>query len=304
MHTSRRTFIKTGSMALISTAVLSKTAFAAPKKKNVAVGMQLYSVRDDMAKDPLGSLKQIAAMGYKNVEHANYVNRKFYGYSASEFRKILDDLGLHNISGHTVFGVNHWDDSTKDFTDSWKYTVEDAAVLGQKYVISPWMDEKMRNNAENLKKYLEIFNKCGELCQKSGMKFGYHNHDFEFSQKINNESVFDIIMNGIDPKMVVIQLDTGNLYNGGAKTLDVLNKFPNRFENVHLKDEIKAGAGEHSYESTILGKGIISCKEVADLAYEKGGAKLYIIEQEAYQGKAPMECMKENLEIMKQWGYV
>lgn len=304
MQTSRRSFIKTG-MALAGTAVLSQSAFGAPKKKNIAVGMQLYSVRDDMKNDPLGSLKKIAAMGYKNVEHANYVERKFYGYAPKEFRKILDDLGLRNISGHTVFGMNHWDDTSKDFTDAWKYTIEDAAVLGQEYVISPWMDERMRNSYDTLKKYCDVFNKCGELCKKSGMKYGYHNHDFEFSQMLNNESVFDIIMNNIDPQMVVIQLDTGNMYNGGAKALDVLKKYPNRFENVHIKDEIAApSGGNHKYESTILGKGIISCQEVVDLAYEKGGAKLFIIEQEAYQGKTPMDCMKENLEIMKKWGYV
>lgn len=306
MQTTRRNFIKTGALAVAGTAVLSESVFAAPAKKNVAVGMQLYSVRDDMKNDPLGSLKKISAMGYKYVEHANYVNRKFYGYEPKEFRKILDDLGLKNISGHTVFGLNHWDDAKNDFTDAWKYTVEDAAVLGQEYVISPWMDERMRNSYDNLKKYCDIFNKCGALCQKAGMKYGYHNHDFEFSQKLNNESVFDIIMNNIDPKMVVIQLDTGNMYNGGAKALDVLQKYPNRFENVHIKDEIEAkGAGDgHKYESTILGKGIIDCKKVVDLAYEKGGSKLFIIEQEAYQGKAPMDCMKENLEIMKKWGYV
>jgi sugar phosphate isomerase/epimerase len=274
--------------------------------KSTLVGIQLYSVRDEMKADPLGTLKQVSAMGYKHVEHANYIDRKFYGYNAKEFLKILKDLGLKMPSGHTVMTGKHYDADKKDFTDAWKYTVDDAAVLGQEYVISPWMDERMRNSYDNLKKYCEVFNKCGELCQKAGMKYGYHNHDFEFSQKLNNEAVFDIIMNNIDPKMVVIQLDTGNMYNGGAKALDVLQKYPNRFENVHIKDEIEAkGAGDgHKYESTILGQGIIDCKKVVDLAYEKGGSKLFIIEQEAYQGKAPMDCMKENLEIMKKWGYV
>lgn len=305
MQTSRRTFIKTGTMAVVGATVLSKSAFAASKDK-VTIGMQLYSVRDEMMKDPLGTLKQLSNMGYTHVEHANYVNRKFYGYTANDFKKVLDDLGLNMVSGHTVFGTQHWDDAKKDFTDLWKYTVEDAGTLKQKYVISPWMDEKMRNSYDNLMRYMEIFNKCGELCQKSGMKFGYHNHDFEFTQKYNNESVFDIIMKSIDPKLVVIQLDTGNLYNGGAKAIDVLQKYHGRFENVHLKDEIKATSGndEHGkYESTILGKGIIDCKEVARLAYEKGGAKVFIIEQEAYQGKPPLECMKENLQILKSWGY-
>jgi sugar phosphate isomerase/epimerase len=290
-------------MAAVGIAVMNKTALGAVAKEKVKIGMQLYSVRDAMMKDPLGTLKKLADTGYKNVEHANYINRKFYGYSAKEFKKILDDLGLRMISGHTVFGLQHWDESKKDFTDAWKYTVEDAGTLNQEYVISPWMDEKMRDSYDTLKHFMEVFNKNGELCQKSGMKFGYHNHDFEFSQKFNNEPVFDIIMKSIDPKLVVIQLDTGNLYNGGAKALDVLKKYPKGFENVHIKDEIRSeGAGE-KYESTILGKGIIDCKEVADLAYNRGGAKVFIIEQEAYQGKDPIECMKENLQILKGWGY-
>jgi sugar phosphate isomerase/epimerase len=256
-----------------------------------------------MGKDPLGSLKQLAGMGYVYVEHANYVNRKFYGYSASEFKKILDDLGMKMISGHTVMTKEHWDDTKKDFTDAWKYTVEDAAVLQQKYVVSPWMDETMRDTYDHLMQYMDVFNKNGELCMKSGMKFGYHNHDFEFSQKLNDQRVFDIIMKSIDPDKVVLQLDIGNLYNGGAKAVDVLNQYPGRFELIHAKDEIKTTGKEEAYESTLLGEGIVGAKEMIDLATTKGGTRVYIIEQESYQNKTPMECVKEDLAIMKKWGY-
>jgi sugar phosphate isomerase/epimerase len=284
--------------------LLNKSVLASSSKKNITLGVQLYSVRDAMAKDPVATLRKLATFGYTNVEHANYIMRKFYGFGAKEFKKILDALSLKMISGHTVFGVQHWDESSNDFSDSWKYTIEDAATLNQSYVISPWLDEKMRNSYDNLKRYLEIFNKCGELCKKSGMKFGYHNHDFEFEQTFNGETIFDIMMKNIDPELVVIQLDIGNMFNGGAKALDVLKKYPNRFENIHIKDEIKASKeGKDVYESTLLGKGIINCKDVADLAFENGGAKVFIIEQEAYQGKDPLECLKENLETMKKWGY-
>jgi len=302
MKTSRRTFIKTGAMALAGTALLNKSAFPLQKQKGI-VGLQLYSVRQDMSKDPLGSLTQLAKMGYEYVEHANYVNRKFYGYGAKEFRKILDDLGLKMISGHTVMGRQHWDETANDFSDSWKYTVEDAGVLGQKYVVSPSMDSSMRKTYDDFKRYMDIFNKCGELCQKQGMKFGYHNHDFEFSERLNDEQLFDIMMKSMDPDLVVIQLDIGNLYNGGAIALDVVNQYPGRFENIHVKDEIKSGSGNQRYESCILGEGIVDCRKVVDLATKIGGTKVYIIEQESYQGKTPMECVKADLEIMRQWGY-
>jgi sugar phosphate isomerase/epimerase len=200
-------------------------------------------------------------------------------------------------------GKQHWDAAKKDFSDSWKQTVEDAGVLEQKYVISPSMDETMRNNYDDFMKYMEVFNKSGELCNKYGMKFGYHNHDFEFSEKLNNEKLFDIIMRSIDPKLVVIQLDIGNLYNGGAKAIDIVNQYPGRFENIHVKDEIAASGGNEKYISTILGEGIVDTKKVVDLATRIGGTTCYIIEQESYQNKTPMECVKENLAIMKKWGY-
>jgi len=303
MKTSRRTFLKTGAFAAAGLAVMRQPVFGAGKGSRM-VGVQLYSVRDDMTRDPLGSLKKLAEMGYVYLEHANYENRKFYGWSAAEFKKVLDDLGLKMVSGHTVLGTQHWDAVKKDFTDEWKYTVEDAGVLQQKYVISPWMDESMRDSYDNLKQYLEVFNKCGELCIKSGMKYGYHNHDFEFSQKLNDEKVFDIIMKNIDPKLVVVQLDIGNMYNAGVKALDIVKQYPDRFENIHVKDEIKAPAGSESeYESCILGEGVISCREVVDLATKIGGTTCYIIEQESYQGKTPMDCVKADLAVMKKWGY-
>jgi sugar phosphate isomerase/epimerase len=256
-----------------------------------------------MARDPLGSLTQVAKMGYEYVEHANYVNGKFYGYSPGEFRKVLDGLGLKMISGHTVMGKQHWDEARKDFSDSWKQTVNDAAVLGQEYVVSPSMDMTMRNNYDDFRKYMDVFNKCGDLCKRHGMKFGYHNHDFEFSEKLRGEKLFDIMMKSIDPDKVVIQLDIGNMYNGGAVALDVVKQYPGRFENLHVKDEILSSGGPEKYESTIIGKGIVNAREVVDLATRIGGTRVYIIEQESYQGMSPMDCVKEDLRIMKEWGY-
>ena len=301
MKSSRRTFLKNSTVLVAGTALLSKTTFAASNPAEI-VGIQLYSVRDDMKKDPIGTLTQLAKMGYKNVEHANYIDRKFYGYSPVEFKKILDGLGLKMPSGHTVMAKNHWDSSKKEFSDSWKYTIEDAAIMGQKYVISPSMEESMHKTYDDIVRSMEIFNLCGELCQKSGMKFGYHNHYFEFSEKLNNMKVFDIMMQKFDPKLVVMQLDIGNMYIGGSKALDVLGQYPGRFELIHVKDEIAVNTPE-KFESTILGRGIISTRDVIDLGRKLGGSKVFIVEQEAYQQIAPLKCMKEDFEIMKKWGY-
>lgn len=301
MTTSRRTFLKNSAVLLAGTALLSKTTFAASKSAEI-VGLQLYSVREDMKKDPIGTLTQLAKMGYKNVEHANYIDRKFYGFTPAEFKKILDDLGLKMPSGHTVMGKNHWDTGKKEFTDAWKQTVEDAAFMGQKYVISPSMDASMRKTYDDMLRYMDVFNLCGELCQKSGMKFGYHNHSFEFSEKLNDIKVFDIMMQKMDPKRVLMQLDIGNMYIAGAKALDILGQYPGRFEMIHVKDEIAVDKPE-KYESAILGKGIIPTKEAIDLGRKIGGTTVFIVEQESYQNQTPLQSVKEDFEIMKKWGY-
>ncbi len=302
MNSTRRDFLKTGTLAVAGAALLSPSMIAC-KGKNEILGMQLYGVREDMKNNPMETLKALAEMGYTYVEHANYVDRKFYGYTAPEFKKILNDLGLKMPSGHTVMGKDHWDSATKDFTDPWKYTVEDAAIMGQEYVISPWMDQSFRKSYDDFAGLMEVYNKCGELCQKSGMKFGYHNHDFEFSEKLNDKLIFDLIMDKTDQDKVVLQLDIGNMYIAGAKAQDIVNKYPGRFENIHIKDMIRSESEGHGYESTIIGQGLVKPKEVADLARKKGGTRVFIIEQESYQGKSPLECMKEDLAIMKSWGY-
>jgi sugar phosphate isomerase/epimerase len=301
MRHSRRSFLRTGALAVTAAGLLPSRSFAAPKKKDI-VGIQLYSVRDAMAKDPAGSLKKLADMGYRYVEHANYKDRKFYGYTPKDFKTLLDGMGLKMISGHTPLGPGSWDDSKNDFSDTWKQTIEDAAIAGQQFVISQWIDESMRKNYDDLMRLLERFNKSGKLCKAHGLKFGYHNHDFEFSTVLNNQKIFDIIMQHTDPDLVTQQLDIGNLYNGGAIAIAIVMQYPDRFELMHVKDEIKSDSGKEKFESTVLGEGIVSTKQVIDLG-RKTGTRYFIIEQESYQGRDPFECCKADFNIMKKWGY-
>ena len=301
MNRSRRSFIRNSAMAAAGISLLQQNIFAAVKKGELT-GIQLYSVRTDMKADPLGTLKQLSDMGYRHVEHANYANRKFYGWSVSEFRKILNGFGMSMPSGHTVLDAKHWDASKKDFTNEWKYTVEDAAAMGQSFVISPWLEESKRKSMGDLKSFMEVFNRSGEFCKKFGMKFGYHNHDFEFSEKVEGKVLYDIILAETDPNLVMQQLDIGNMLNGGGKAVEVMQQYPGRFESMHVKDEIKATEGHEPFESTILGKGVVPIKAIIDLG-RASGTKHFIIEQESYQGKTPMECADDDLEIMKKWGY-
>ncbi len=303
MSTSRRNFLRTGGLSIAALAIGSHKLMAAADP-DIYLGIQLYSVRTDMDKDPSGTLKKLADMGYKYVEHANYHDRKFYGYKPAEFKKLLEGLNMQMPSGHVQMLPNDYDFKTNDFADKWKYTVEDAATAGQKYLVSPWLDDSLRKNMKDFKAYMDVFNKSGELCQKSGMKFGYHNHDFEFKTMIDGQLLYDLILTNTDPKLVAQQLDMGNLYNGGFKAIDVAKKYPGRFELMHVKDEIlsKKG-GDEKYESTILGKGIVGTKEVCDIGRTSGGTKWFIIEQESYQGLTPLDCSQQDFAIMKGWGY-
>jgi sugar phosphate isomerase/epimerase len=302
MNTSRRSFLKKSVLAAAGSTLFAPELLAAQSPRPM-IAVQLYSVREEMKNDPLGTLKQVAAMGYKNLEHANYVDRKFYGYSPREFRKVLDDLGLKMPSGHTVLGHQHWNADRKEFTDAWKYTVEDAATLGQMHVVSPWMDKSFRQDYDGLVRFLEVFNRAGELCQKSGMKFGYHNHDFEFSESLNGKVLYDIILQNTDPQLVVHQLDIGNMVGGGGEAMNILKRYPGRFESMHAKDVIRRANESDKYESTILGKGLVPVKEVMEWGRKSGGTKIFIVEQEAYQGQAPLAAIKENLAVLKKWGY-
>ena len=302
---SRRKFIKQTSLAIAGTALASNKIFSMRNASKAVLGIQLYSVRDDMKTDPSGTLKKLSDIGYRNVEHANYVNGKFYGYTPEDFKKVLFDLNLNMISGHCGMTAVHWDDTKNDFADTWKKTVADAATVGQKYVISPSLNEEARTNMDLLKKFMMMFNKSGELCKANGIKFGYHNHDFEFTTKIGDENLYDYILKNTDPNLVAQQIDVGNMYGAGGRAIEIMKKYPGRFELMHVKDEIKAAKGEMAepYESTILGKGVVGTKEIVDYARAHGGTTQFIIEQESYQDKTPIDAVKEDFEVMKRWGF-
>lgn len=307
MITSRRSFLK-GSAAILAGATVIPGSLFAFSKAKAKLGIQLWTVRDDMKKDPESTLKQLVKIGYKNIEHAGYEDRKFYGYTANEFKKILDDLGLNMFSGHVDMGIKDWDPVKKEFTDQWKYTVEDAVTAGQQYLITPALSDRAQKNEEELMRLLDIFNKCGAFCKKQGLKFGYHN-DFSFDVLLNHERLYDIILKNTDPRLVTQELDIGNMYgelqNEKRKITDLLKAYPHRFPLLHVKDEFKIkskGEMNNGYESTVLGKGEVPIKSIIDNAIAQNDIQYFIIEQESYQGISSLQCAGENYIKMKKWG--
>ena len=305
MNVSRRIFIKKNSIAIAGIAMLPGFILDDRKAPGIVTGIQLYTVRDDMKKDPVGTLKQLAKMGYKYVEHAGYEDRKFYGYEIPAFKKLLTDTGLKMPSGHSFLGAKAWDKSANDFTDEWKNTIEDAAAVGMKYIISPGVDESLCTNMDDFKWYMDLFNKNGNLCKKTGITFAYHNESYEFNHKLDGQIIYDLLLHSTDPSIVYQQIDIGNMYEPGGRAMDYLKKYPGRFLLMHVKDEIKLPKplpDGQVYESALLGKGVVGVKNIIDNA-RKSGTKYFIIEQESYQDKTPLQCADEDLKMMKKWGF-
>ncbi len=305
MNTSRRKFIINSSVALAGTALMPNAIFSTRKMTDHILGIQLYTVRDDMEKDPGGTVTRLKEMGYTHIEHAGYENGKFYGYSVYDTKSFLDDLGMIMLSGHSFLGAKQWDKSKNDFTDDWKHTIGDAAAVGMQYVISPGLDEDLCKTPDDFKWYMELFNKCGELCKKSGITFAYHNEDYEFNHKFENTLLYDLVLAMTEKSLVAQQIDIGNMFEPGGRAMDFLKRYPGRFTLMHVKDEMKKNSGiqkEGTYESTILGNGEVNVKEVMDFALQSGCSQ-FIVEQESYQGKPPIHCAEDDLKIMKKWGY-
>src|SRR5437588_3107540 len=171
--TSRRSFLKTS--ALLSAGVLVAPKLFAYDKKYI--GLQLYTVRDHMGKDVAGTLARVASIGYNSVE-GTYGGGKYFGQEPAAFAALLKQNGLIMPSAHYLLGEDMKGPGT--ILNGWDKAVDDAAAVGQKYMVCAWLSPKERGTLDHYKQLAEDFNKAGETCKKAGIQFCYHNHDFEF----------------------------------------------------------------------------------------------------------------------------
>ncbi len=246
----------------------------------IPMGLQLYSVREDCARDLPGSLKAIAAMGYDGVEFAGY-----YGYAAKDLRKLLDDNGLKCCGTHTSLASL--------LGDQLAQTVEFNHVLGNKCLIVPSLPEQYRNSNEAWKTTAGLFNQIAGLLQPHDMLTGYHNHFIEF-KPVDGVIPLDAFFSNCNPD-VVMQIDLGNAIHGGGDPIDFLRRYPGRAVTVHLK-EYAAG-----YDKALIGEGAVDWAEVFKLCENGGGTEWYIVEQESY-AFPPLECVKRCRENLRKMG--
>ena len=269
---NRRDFLKQAGALTLGASALPLLAGAVAKPKNV--GIQLYTVRKELEADLQGTLKKLAAIGYKELESARSAKGNYYGFSPKEFRKIVQDLGMNLRSAHV-----HID---KD----WAKTVADATETGQEYLVCSSLPSEGQT-ISNYQKVAEMFNKAGEDCKKAGLVFGYHNHEYEF-EKVEGKVLYDLLLAETDPNLVKWELDIGwAAATGHDPVNDYLLKYPNRFPLWHLKDMKK-----NEPVSTEFGKGRLDIASLFKVA-DKSGLKYYFIEQEEYSGD-PMESAKHN----------
>lgn len=248
-----------------------------------AFGLQLWSVRDDMAKDPKGTLKQLASYGYKQIESFEGKDGIYWGMTAKQFKKYMDSLGMKLVSSHC--------DISKDFEQK----ANDAAAIGVKYLICPWKGPQ--KSLDDFKKFADEFNACGEICRKAGIRFAYHNHDYSFIE-LEGKLPQDLMMENTDAATVDYEMDMYWVVTAGHDPIEWMKKYPNRFRACHIKDRTRNVAADQKDASCVLGKGSIDYAKVLKAA-QKQGMRYFIVEQEKFVGTTPMQAVKANAGYMK-----
>lgn len=271
---SRREFIRVSVAGTLGAFALSQ--FACKSSAIPVIGLQLYSIRDAIETDVPGSLKKVADMGYNFVELANYADGKFYGYEPSEFNKIITDLGMQIISSHTqVEGAGVTLDSAKKMA-------EDHVKIGAKYCIQPWIVEEMRTTIASYQRMAANWNAIGKVMKEAGLQFGYHNHNFEFATVEGKVPYFDVMLAELDKDLVTMELDMFWTNKAGHNPVDIIKKYPGRFQLFHLKDMYSQQLAFFDVikdDIAPVGEGVINFKEILAVQ-DIAGMKYMIVEQD------------------------
>ena len=283
----RRNFIIQSSTLLSASLLPGNDLFNTPFAK-YKMGLQLFSIRDPLAKDLTGTIKRIATVGYEDCETYGYdpSQVKYYGVKATEFKKLLTDNNMITTSGHYDF-TKYFDkpmDAMSQYVDQ---CIEGAHALGQKYITWPWLDPAFRT-LDNFYVLAGKLNKIGERVTKAGLGFAYHNHDFEFTD-YNGQIGYDIIMKETDPALVKLQMDLYWVMHSSKRTPSQLFDLqPGRFVMWHIKDMDKI-----SRDYSELGNGSIDFTVILPEA-ARAGLQYYYIEQGGNFAKDPVQSVTDS----------
>ena len=248
--TDRRSFVSTLGAALLG-AACSRVGNSQSTQRLERVGVQLYTVRNDLARDFEGTLARVAEIGYREVEFAGYHNR-----SPTDVRAILTRLGLAAPASHVPIDA---------FRRNIDGAIADAKTVGHQYLVVPWLDPAQRRSIDDYRSLADELNRFGEKVRAAGMRLGYHNHDFELGA-MGGSVPLDVLFDRTDPNLVVFELDLYWVTRGGADPLTYIARYPGRVHLVHVKDS--AGAPEH--RQVDVGKGTIDFGKILSRREQAG----------------------------------
>jgi sugar phosphate isomerase/epimerase len=278
---------------LMSVMLLSSCMFSKENKENATdveafkknIYIQLYSVRDDIKGDFKGTIAKVAEAGYKGVEAANYKDGMFYGMSPEEFKNEIEAVGMEVLSSHTGRPLEEDVDKTnwEDVWAWWDVAIDAHKKAGMKYIVAPWMPTP--KTLKDLKQYCDYYNQIGEKCNAAGLGFGYHNHAFEFKE-IEGQLMYDYMLENTDPEKVFFEMDVYWTTKGGHDPVEYFNKYPNRFELLHIKDEKELGGDDSVMDFDNLFQNI-----------DKSGVQYLVVEVEHYNFE-PLVSVKMSIDYL------
>lgn len=275
---TRRDFLKHTGIVAAGSILMPSIGKAALTGAVTNAGLQLYTFRNEMLNDAKNTLKLIAELGIKQVESAGSDKGYYYGLKPAEMKSMCNDLGMTLRSGHVQLDAK------------WPKTISDAVAAGQEYLICSSMPVTGQT-IDNYKKTADAFNKAGQECKAAGLKFGYHNHDFEF-ETVGDKVLYDVLLENTDADMVHMELDLGWVVASGKDPLYYFKRFQNRFPLWHLKD-----MNVRKKKSVEFGKGALNIQQLMDNA-KQSGMKYYFIEQEEYRF-SPKQSVKDNMAYLR-----
>ncbi|GAC1418986.1 MAG: sugar phosphate isomerase/epimerase [Flavisolibacter sp.] len=289
---TRRSFIQSSS---IVAAGLMISPSRMVNRSNRTIGLQLYTVRDDMQKDPSGTLARVAQIGYNSVEGATYTGSElFYGMKPAEFSRLLHQNGLVMPSSHYRLGEEKVKGELQKGTlmNDWKKAVDDAASLGVKYMVCAYLSDAERKGLDHYKFIAQQFNQAAEVCKKAGIQFCYHNHDFEFIKQ-ENKYPYDILLEKTDKNLVKMEMDIYWMTKAQQDPIALFNHHPGRFPLWHVKDMDRTPKKMF----TEVGNGVIDFKKIFKHAHQ-AGLKYFFVEQDICPA-SPFDSITQSYNYIK-----
>ncbi len=302
----RRKFVSQTTLATASLMMLRCKAEASKAKAEEIAGkqlgqfgIQLWSVRDLMDSDPVGTLKKLKEIGFDDVELTGgcYDDGKMFGIEISEFKTIVTDMGLTMKSTHCPGTGRGSTDGKTSMSNNWEKYCEDLSILGLDTLILAWLTSEERQRLDDYKEVIELLNTCSETAKSYGFTMNYHNHDFEF-MPIDGVVPYDMMLEQLDPDKVNFEMDHYWVAKAGANSIDYFKKYPGRFHYWHVKDMDDT---EEKF-FTEVGTGVIDYPEIFRHA-ELSGLKHFLVEQDDYKTYDPLTSVEMSHDYLREMRY-